>query len=76
MTKDARAHVAKAIESHIELGYGIPISVSGIYKLKDAKVYPLGLQTQQTINEAGQSIPKKRLTHNLSHNRKKDCSVN
>ena len=76
MSKEARVHVAKAIESDIELGYGIPISIPGIYKLKDAEVYPLGLQTQQTIDEAGRSIPKKRLTHDLSHNREKGCSVN
>ena len=76
MSKEARVHVAKAMESDIELGYGIPISIPGIYKLKDAEVYPLGLQTQQTIDEAGRSIPKKRLTHDLSHNREKGCSVN
>jgi hypothetical protein len=58
---DAREHVDKAMLSDIELGYGIPITIDCIRKLKHAEVYPIGLQHQQTINEDGQIIPKKRI---------------
>ena len=70
LKKDNQEHVTKAVVSDVTLGYGIPITLEGVLKLKDAEVYPLGLQTQQTIDEAGRTIPKKRLTHDLSHNRK------
>ena len=54
-----REHVEKVIRSDVELGYAFPLSIEGISKLKDAEVYPLGLQTQQTIDEQGNVIPKK-----------------
>ena len=60
----------------VELGYAIPITVGGVRKLKDAEVYPVGLQNQMTIDEEGNTIPKKRVTNDLSHNRASGESVN
>ena len=65
LRRDDSAHVTKAIVSDIELGYGIPLNIEAVEKLKHAEVYPLGLQVQQTIDEKGRSIPKRRLTHDL-----------
>ena len=60
----------------MELGYGIPLMLEFIRNLKDSEVYPLGIQNQDTINEKGDIITKKRVTHDLSFNRKKGKSVN
>eukprot|EP00956_Cyclotella_meneghiniana_P033327 scaffold95026_cov46-Cyclotella_meneghiniana.AAC.2 len=74
--KDARKHVDKAMISDIELGYGIPITIDCIKKLKDAEVYPIGLQHQLTIDENGNIIPKKRISHDLSNKRDVGRSIN
>lgn len=52
-------HVTKAVKSDVKLCYGYPLTIEGVIQLKDAEVYPLGLQSQQTIDELGRSIPKK-----------------
>jgi hypothetical protein len=72
----AKEHVAKAMISDIELGYGIPITIECIKQLKHAEVYPVGLQHQQTINEHGKIIPKKRISHDLSNRRETGRSIN
>ena len=69
LKQEDREHVTKAVKSDVELGYGFPLTIDGVMQLKDAEVYPLGLQSQQTIDETGRSIPKKRITHDLSHKR-------
>ena len=60
----------------VELGYGIPISIDCIKRMPGAQVYPIGYQNQLTIDEKGNVIPKKRVTHDLSFNRKQGLSVN
>ena len=67
LASDNRERVDKAIRSDVELGYGIPLTIEGVMRLKDAEVCPLRLQTQQTINENGKVISKKRLTQDLTH---------
>ena len=43
--------------SNITLGYGIPITINSIGKLRHTEVYyPGGLQHQQTFNELGEII--------------------
>eukprot|EP00956_Cyclotella_meneghiniana_P041032 scaffold212472_cov70-Cyclotella_meneghiniana.AAC.2 len=76
LVKEATAHVDKAMISDIELGYGIPITIDCIRKLKHAEVYPVGLQHQLTIDEHGNIIPKKRISHDLSNKRDKGLSIN
>ena len=74
--KDAKAHVDKAMISDIELGYGVPINIQCIKNLKHAEVYPIGLQHQLTIDENGNIIPKKRISHDLSNKRETGRSIN
>ena len=73
---DDRHHVTKLMTSDVELGYAVPVTLECVRKLKDAEVYPIGLQNQMTIDADGNVIPKKRATHDLSHNRSKKESVN
>ena len=76
LAPEARIHVDKAMKSDIQLGYGIPLTIDSIKKLKHAEVYPVGLQHQQTINELGQIIPKKRISHDLSNRKDEGLSIN
>ena len=76
LSEDERPHVTKLMKQDVELGYGIPLTMAYIESPKDAKVYSVGIQNQETINEKGEIIPKKRVTHDLSFNRRKGQSVN
>ena len=76
LKEEERPHVSKLMTEDVELGYGIPLTVDCIRNLPGAEVYPIGVQNQLTINEKGEVIPKKRVTHNLSFNRKDGTSVN
>ena len=76
LTPEAEPIVNKLFRQDAELGYLITISKECILKLKHAEVYPLGLQHQLTIDEQGRQIPKKRVTHDLSNQKKKGRSIN
>ena len=76
LTPDAEPIVDKLFKQDAELGYLITISKECILKLKHAEVYPLGLQHQLTIDEKGNQIPKKRVTHDLSNQKKRGRSIN
>ena len=53
---------------YVNLGYVIPIKVECLKNVPGAEVYPVGVQNQLTIDEKGNVIPKKRVTHDLSFN--------
>jgi len=76
LSEEERPHVTKLMVQDVELGYGIPLTVESITKIPGAEVYPVGCQNQLTIDESGNVIPKKRVTHDLSHNRREGQSVN
>ena len=76
LSDEERPHVTKLMQQDVELGYGIPLTVDCVSKIQGAEVYPVGCQNQQTIDEKSNVIPKKRVTHNLSFNRRKGQSVN
>ena len=73
---EGRKHVDKLMHEDVKLGYGIPITTDCAAKLKHAEIYPVGLQHQTTIDARGASIPKKRVTHDLSNNRTEGKSIN
>ena len=60
----------------MEIGYVIPLTLECIKNLKDAEVYPVGIQNQDKINEKGDIIPKKRVANDRSLNSNKVISVN
>lgn len=66
----------KAIKSDITRGFGILMNPDCAQKLKDAEIYPMGLQHQWSINEKGETIPKKRVSHDLSNKKKTGLSIN
>ena len=76
MSEEERPRVTKLMRQDVELGYGIPLTLDCVNKLKDAEVYPVGIQNQETINEKGDIIPKKCVTHDPSHNQQEGQSVN
>ena len=76
MSSENQPHVTKSMEGDVKLGYAIPIKVESIKHFPEAEVYPIGVQDQMTINELGEIIPKKRVTHDLSHNRASGESIN
>ena len=71
-----RPVVTKLMTQDVELGYGIPLTVDCLSNIRNAEVYPVGCQDQMTIDENGNPIPKKRVTHDLSFNRKEGNSIN
>ncbi|EJK63975.1 hypothetical protein THAOC_15339, partial [Thalassiosira oceanica] len=76
LNPEDRHHVTKLMRSDVDLGYAIPVTIDCVRNLKEAEVYPIGLQSQLTIDAEGNVIPKKRATHDLSHNRTTGESVN
>ena len=74
--KDNKIHVTKAMETDVVRGFGFILTRKCVERLKQAKMYPLGLQHQMTRNERGEHIPKIRVCHDLSNNRKQDILFN
>eukprot|EP00986_Skeletonema_menzelii_P006606 scaffold2523_cov193-Skeletonema_menzelii.AAC.6 len=62
----------------IDRGYTTVVTVDCLrkLKLKHCEVYPYGLQHQTSVDHLGNTIPKKRLTHNLSAKKKSRLSIN
>lgn len=60
----------------MDRGYAITITSDCLTKLKDAELYPLGLAHQLSIDEEGNQIPKKRITHDLSNRKRHGLSIN
>ncbi|KAL7526102.1 hypothetical protein ACHAWF_006679, partial [Thalassiosira exigua] len=75
-TDEAIPLVTKLMMDDVSKGYAFLVSTDCLTKLKDAEVYPMGLAHQTTIDEQGNTIPKKRVTHNLSARKKFETSIN
>jgi hypothetical protein len=76
LTKEAIPIVNKLMEKDVINAFSIIVTLDCLRKLKDCEVYPMGLQNQTTVDEKGKVIPKKRLTHDLSDERKEGKSIN
>ena len=76
LDEEHRPVVTKLMAQDVEFGYGIFLTVESLTKIDQAEVYPVGCQDQLTINELGNVVPKKRVTHDLSFNRREGKSVN
>jgi len=76
LTNEAKPIVDKLVHQDVNLGYAIPLSRDCLLRLKGAELYPMGLQHQLTIDDNGNQIPKKRVTHDLSNKRKDGTSIN
>ena len=45
------------VSKEVEVGFQLPIPIDCIHNIPHAVVAPYGLQTQQTVDEKGHSIP-------------------
>jgi len=66
----------KAFRKEVEKGWSIPITIKALKRIKNLVVIPLGVADQISINEKGQRIPKKRVTHDASFLSPSGDSVN
>ena len=76
LTEEAIPTVIKLMKKDVDHAYSIIVTPDCLEKLKGCEIYAMGLQHQMTIDEHGNSIPKKRLTHNLSEDKKSGVSIN
>lgn len=76
LEKEAKPYVTKAISTDVVRGFGIIMTTDCASKIKGAEAYPMSLQHQTTIDEQGNQIPKKRVCHDLSSNKKSGQSIN
>ena len=66
----------KAFEKEVSRGWLLPITIESLTKVKNLSIIPLGVATQSTIDEFGNRIPKKRVTHDASFPTPSGNSVN
>ena len=48
-------------------GFALPLPLEKISRIRGVLIAPLNIASQDTIDEQGNSIPKKRLTHDQSY---------
>ncbi len=65
-SKDDINFVQKTYKKEVEKGWMIPFSKNIIHKIKNACVIPIGTVHQMTIDEEGNPMEKRRLTHDCS----------
>jgi len=68
--------LAKAFAKEVSRGWLLPITIESTTKIKNLSVIPLGVATQATIDEFGNRIPKKRVTHDASFTAPSGLSIN
>ena len=68
--------VTKRMAQDVDLGYGIPLTLEYLKKIKQTEVYPVGCQDRLTTDEHANIVPKKRITHDLSFNRREGKLIN
>ena len=74
--KIAITSVKKLLHKEVERGWQLPLPPEKLAKLPGAIVAPLGLVSQNTINDRGEIIPKDRITHDQSFDFSPSNSVN
>jgi len=70
------AAVSKAFEKEVSRGWLLPITIESLTKINKLSIIPLGVATQATIDEFGNRIPKKRVTHDASFQAPSGHSIN
>ena len=66
----------KAFDKEVSRGWLLPVTIESLTKIKKLSVIPLGVATQSSIDEFGNRIPKKRVTHDASFPSPSGNSVN
>jgi hypothetical protein len=68
--------IKKIYTKEVKKGFMLPIEIDTLRKIKGLGVIPIGCAEQFTINEEGERIKKRRLTHDCSRPRHSGFSVN
>ncbi len=69
--------VARLLAKDVTHGFSMPLSLDIVKLIPGALAQPLGMAKQVTLNDAGERIPKYRLTQDLSFSlSQEDCLVN
>lgn len=58
--------LAKLVCGDVNFGYGLPLTMEAVPKIKFAEVYPMNAIHQEIVNELGEIIPRMRASHDLS----------
>ena len=66
----------KAFQKEVDRGWLLPITIESVKKIKKLSIIPLGIAEQLTIDEFGNRIPKRRVTHDASFLAPSGISVN
>ena len=66
----------KGFEKEVRKGWTIPVTLDSIKKIRNLFIIPLGVAEQYSIDESGNRIPKKRITHDASFPSPSGDSVN
>ena len=75
--KDESEWVGKQFQNEVKRGWTLALPIRAASKFKGGIYAPLGVVEQDTINEKGDIVPKKRLVHNMSKEGKiSKCSAN
>jgi hypothetical protein len=61
-----KVHLLKELESEVTQGWQLPLALDAIRKLPEVIVAPLGMVLQSSIDEHGNKIEKRRMTHDQS----------
>ena len=64
------------IQDDVERGFALPLPLDKIKQINGTVIAPMNIQTQATINEYGEIIPKNRMTHDQSWKWQSETSVN
>ena len=66
----------KAFDKEVKRGWLLPITVESLTKIKGLSIIPLGIATQFTVNESGDRVIKRRVTHDASFPAPSGLAVN
>ncbi len=68
--------ISDIIEEETKRGFALPLPIDIINEITNGSIAPLGLQTQETINELGNVVEKLRMTHDQTFPGPSGQSVN
>ncbi len=68
--------IRKLLNDDVTHGFSLPLPVSCLFSIPAASLAPLGVQSQKTIDEDGNIIPKFRMTHDQTFPGATGTSVN
>ena len=75
-SKESEEFIKKNYDKEVDRAWMLPVTKESITSIKGAGVIPIGVTQQFSIDEKGQRIEKRRLTHDCSHKMPSGHSLN